>query len=308
MSLIQGAKARLQTLPQTIHHRGYRGGLKHWAGTTYLRATRSLNGENVYSREWDVLVILDACRTDLLREISTEYRFLSSIDKFSSQGSCTAGWMEGNFSEEKRDEIEKTTYVAGNPFARSKLTDKPFVNLDHVWRYGWDSNFGGVPPRPVTDRAIDIARSNNPDRLIIHYLQPHIPFVSEDSEALQLENFGGDHYNATPGDWVLVQRGKRAPNAVWSDYQETLRWVLNDVSLLVENIDASKMVISADHGNAFGEWGIYGHPGRTPLPCLTEVPWTEVSTTDSETYEPNQYGKIKQGFDLEARLKELGYV
>jgi len=84
--------------------------------------------------------------------------------------------------------------------------------------------------------------------------------------------------------------------------------VLNDVSLLVENIDASKMVISADHGNAFGEWGIYGHPGRTPLPCLTEVPWTEVSTTDSETYEPNQYGKIKQGFDLEARLKELGYV
>jgi hypothetical protein len=216
--------------------------------------------------------------------------------------------MERNFSEAKRDEIEKTAYVAGNPFARLKLTNKPFANLDHVWRYGWDTDFGGVPPQLVTDRAIDIARSDNPDRLIVHYLQPHIPFVSEASEALKVENFGGDQLNATPGDWALVQRGERDPDAVWADYRETLRWVLNGVSLLVENIDASKMVISADHGNAFGEWGIYGHPANTPLPGLTEVPWTELSTTDSETYEPNHYNKTKQEFDLEARLEALGYV
>jgi hypothetical protein len=67
------------------------------------------------------------------------------------------------------------------------------------------------------------------------------------------------------------------------------------------------MVISADHGNAFGEWGIYGHPGKTPLPCLTDVPWTELSTTDSETYEPNCYDKKKQKFDLESHLRMLGY-
>ena len=44
-------------------------------GTAYLRALqavgRRLNyGTNVYDREWDVLVVLDACRADLLESVA----------------------------------------------------------------------------------------------------------------------------------------------------------------------------------------------------------------------------------------------
>lgn len=36
-----------------------------------------------------------------------------------------------------------------------------------------------------------------------------------------------------------------------------------------------KKVITADHGEAFGEGGNYGHPEKSIHPVLVEVPWFE---------------------------------
>lgn len=308
MHSVSGMKAAIKRFPRTVRHRGFLGGSWQWAGLTYLRATREIEGENIYSRDWDVLVILDACRTDLLREVAPEYDFIDKVNTFPSMGSCTAEWMDANFPNAPAGEIPGTIYVAGNPFARLKLTDLDFLELDHVWRYGWDDKFGGVQPRPVTDRAIESGRTYDPDRLIVHYLQPHLPFLSDSSEGLEVENFGGNHYEATPGDWVLIQRGERERESVWRDYRNTLRWVLDDVTLLIENIDAESFIMSSDHGNAAGEYGVYGHPCRTPLSCLTDVPWLEISTTDEETHQPAEYNTSEQKFQLEDRLEDLGYL
>jgi len=37
---------------------------------------------------------------------------------------------------------------------------------------------GNTPPRYVTDRAIEIGRTESYDRLIVHYFQPHSPWVA----------------------------------------------------------------------------------------------------------------------------------
>lgn len=310
MASVAGLIGALNNLPRTVRHRGFRGGSLQWAGLTYLRATRDIEGKSIFSRDWDVLVILDACRADLLSQVAPEYGFLESLGTFPSLGSCTPGWMERNFGDESDEYDEhrsRTAYVAGNPFSRLKLDDSEFHSVDHVWEYAWDEDFGGVKPRPVTDRAIRAGRTSDADRLIVHYLQPHLPFLSNDSEGLQIENFSGDHRQATPGDWVLIQRGERDPDTVWDEYRDTLRWVLDDVELLIRNLDADSFVISADHGNAFGEFGVYGHPCRTALPCLTEVPWVETSAVDEETHEPAEYDTTAQNFELENRLEALGY-
>lgn len=58
----------------------------------------------------------------------------------------------------------------------------------------------------------------------------------------------------------------------------TLRRCWGEVSELLKNLSDKKVVITSDHGEAFGEWGIYGHPGGVYIKALTEVPWFECNT------------------------------
>lgn len=308
MASLEGMIGALQRFPQTVEHRGLTGGVKQWAGLTYLRATRQINGESIFSRDWDLLVVLDACRADLLSAAANSYDFIGDVDTFPSLGSCTASWMEANFRARSPSDLSRTGYVCANPFSQIKIDDGGFRYVDHVWQYAWDDDFGGVRPRPVTDRAIKHGRTGDVDKLLVHYLQPHLPFKSELSEGLKVHNFSGDHRKATPGDWVRIQRGERDPDVVWKEYRETLEWVLDDVALLSENIDAETAIITADHGNACGEFGVYGHPCRTALSCLTDVPWASAEVSDEETHVPQAYDTEAVEFEVESRLKDLGYL
>lgn len=39
----------------------------------------------------------------------------------------------------------------------------------------------------------------------------------------------------------------------------------DEVDALRENLDAEQLVITSDHGQAFGEWKVYCHPCRVPI-------------------------------------------
>lgn len=64
-------------------------------------------------------------------------------------------------------------------------------------------------------------------------------------------------YERNPFEY-LEFGGKR--KRVLKAYLDDLRYVLDDVEILLENIAAEHVVLSADHGEAFGECGVYGHP------------------------------------------------
>jgi len=89
-------------------------------------------------------------------------------------------------------------------------------------------------------------------------MQPHFPAVPEPDltwVATKLE---------TPGSktdvWHRLFRGKVELEQVINAYRENLCLVLDEVEQLVQNFDAEDVMITADHGQAFGEAGIYGHP------------------------------------------------
>jgi hypothetical protein len=63
----------------------------------------------------------------------------------------------------------------------------------------------------------------------------------------------------------------------------------------------------ADHGEAFGEWGIYVHPARIDFPCLTHVPWIETRATDERSYEPTLEPTNNDNESITGRLRFLGY-
>ena len=267
-------------------------------------------GTNVYDREWDLLVVLDACRVDLLREVASEYPFVGHVGSVGSVGSMSEEWMAKTFTYEYDDEVRETAYVTANVFSAEVLETTPFRLLDEVWRYGWSDEDGTVPPGPVTDRAIAVAREHDPDRLIVHYMQPHHPFLGPSNpHDSRVDPFGRDG-GVTVVD--ALRRGKVTREAFWTAYRENLRIALDDVSALLSNVDADRVAITADHGDAVGEWGIYDHPAGCLHPVVKNVPWVETTARDTGEYEPTvEAGAAdpdSDGADVQGRLRDLGYL
>jgi len=87
--------------------------------------------------------------------------------------------------------------------------------------------------------------------------------------------------------------------------------VLDHVEVLLNNYDAETAVISADHGEAFGKYGIYKHPYGVPHPHVKYVPWCETKGQDTGEYvtkypEPDLNRVTSE--DTEELLKTLGYL
>lgn len=289
----------------------------------YAVTSRLPLGTNVYEREWDVLVILDACRVDTLREVADEYDFIENVETMWSVGSQSDEWMANTFTEKFRSEVEKTHYVAGNghtgqlferhtlppknnrtpfDFSRWNLVDiSTFDAVDMVWQDHHDETYKVALPRVMTDYAIQASRNRDPDRLMLHYMQPHLPYIGqavrEERPPTELEQEG----------YEQLESGDAEREEVYGLYKETLRYVLDDIEELLENIDAETVAITADHGEAFGEGRAYGHPEGFPHPIVKRVPWVETTATDQHSREPDLAADESSETSLEEHLEDLGY-
>jgi len=280
-------------------------------------------GRNVFEEEWDVLLVVDGCRLDLFEEAVRDGAFsFERGESIWSLDSMTRAWMQKTFVESYAAKIERTHYICGNPFSSEAIDGERLASLDEAWRYHWDDEAGTIHPRPLTDRAIAHGRErgrHESERLLVHYMQPHWPFLrapeTSAGQGLDIEGIVGEseQYQAWENDpndvWERLRRGTVSEEEVWAGYLDNLRLVLRDVELLLENYDADRVVITSDHGNAMGEWGIYGHPLHMPLAVLRRVPWVETSATDERTHEPDSRHLESQSVsaDVAAKLDQLGY-
>lgn len=296
--------------------------------TLYLSAWYAVTprwsfGRNVYESDWDLLIVLDACRVDTLREVADEYHFIEDVDSIWSTGSQSAEWIANTFTEPYREEIKDTTYISGNGFSGAVLErgkrppmtntipldlsswstlDRDALNsLIEVWETNHDETYGSVLPSHVTEYTIKEGRNGDADRIITHYMQPHLPYIGtayrEEREATEVENRG----------YELLEEERSSGEKVYSAYKETLRWVLDDVEELLENIDAEKVVITSDHGEAFGEGKAFGHPEGFPHPVVRKVPWVETSARDTHSRDSDVSVDSTANQDLEEHLRDLGY-
>jgi len=290
-----------------------------YLGTAYLRCLQAIGrlipyGENVYDREWDVLVVLDACRPDALEAVAAGYEFVDGVDRLRSVGSCSSEWMENTFGPPSRaGAVAETAMVTGNTWTDRYLDADRFATLDEVWKYAWDDELGTVPAGAITDRAVSVGREGSQERVVVHYMQPHHPFVPRPLDRDNgMARTSQESSERSPS--VLMRRGDVDPDTVRDAYLANLEYALESVETLLRNVEG-RVAITADHGNLFGEWGLYGHPMYTPVPALLTVPWCEAAARDRGTLEPTlsppeslPVSRVYGAAGDEERLEALGYL
>ncbi len=266
-------------------------------------------GIDVMDEDWDTLVILDACRYELFEQENT---LSGQLSKRISRGSHTSEFLRGNFDGKT---LHETVYTTASPQLEKRRDeiDVEFHAVENVWNGDrWDSEQRTVPPKAMTEAGIESHETYPRKRHIVHYIQPHYPFIGYDfdEEASTVGQAGHDI-------WEQLIRGRAnvAPETIWRAYRNNLKLVLNAVHQLLKHI-SGKTVVTSDHGNMIGERSAplpineWGHPPGIYNEELVSVPWLIVEgepRREVQTDPPCDDFKTVEDDLIENRLDALGY-
>lgn len=271
--------------------------------------------------DW-LLIILDACRYDFFERYFDEY-FEGELTPVSSVAHDTFEYARLCWP----DYYDDVTYISGAPAINSgniSFEDEwleglyndytPAEHLPNIvdtWRNGWDRSLGTCPPEPITDATLEQGGSQS----VAHYIQPHTPFIGEERELGHRDSESADPFAGDPTDepiWRRVRSGDLSDERLRELYASNLKRVLPEVCRLVDNSDADRIVITADHGEALGEFGMYAHP-RKEHPHTRTVPWAAIdgvrASVEYEVDRSEDHSSERESMEnVQDRLRDLGYV
>lgn len=277
----------------------------------YHQRTHSKHGTRVIEEDWDNLIILDACRFDMFRD---QNYISGDLQHRRSLGSESWEFLRSNFLGE---ELHETVCVTANPHV-PKLPTGTFHAVVNLLEGGWDAERRTVLPETMVTAAQQATKQYPDKRLIIHFMQPHFPFIGDIGQRLE---HGGIEQPSAEGDggskrhvWGSLGHGRISKAHVWKAYRENLDIVLPHVETLLESL-SGKSVVTADHGNLVGERTSplpvrgYGHPRGLDAPELRTVPWLVVEGEDRRSIvaEPPVDDANPDEHLVEQRLEALGY-
>jgi hypothetical protein len=215
----------------------------------------------INSLDWDVLVILDACRYDFFKEEYQKY-FSGTLRLARSRGQDTPGWLMRTWTH-----FYPVVYFSASPYVdnhniRWEDSDwKPtnhFMEIVYIRSFAWDEALKTVTPSAVNKAVEELY---DPRKMtIIHYIQPHGPWIGE---------------TKLPLTRVELLRDVD-PKLLRNAYRDNLRLVLQHVKEIL-NVVKGKIIITSDHSELLGEDGYYLHPGPQKFHIkMSMVPWIEI--------------------------------
>jgi hypothetical protein len=270
-------------------------------------------GDDFLEEDWDILVILDACRFDLFDSLST---LSGQLDSRTSRGSSTLEFLKGNF---RNKTLHDTVYVTGNPqlerhYNQISVEFHDFIN---VWKEsGWDETHKTVLPETMTQAALDAADKYENKRLIFHYIQPHYPFIESDIDVGKNQLADEEPEEKQVWTQLMTDTADIDADAVIEAYQKNLETTLPYIESVIEKC-RGKIVVTSDHGNLLGErirpipireWG---HPSGIYVNELVTVPWLVPgyeSRREIVSEQPSVRSSPSDSNTAKERLKQLGYV
>jgi len=276
------------------------------------RRRSGVEAVSIAEADWDSCIILDACRFDAFEQAATP---AWDLERRLASGSDTGGFLRANYPPGASE--PDTVYVNANPRVASEPTGE-FHAMKHVWKHDWNDSYNTVMPGDVCDAARSAADSYPHKRLVVHLVQPHIPYIGDRAEKLPggagIQSMRPDGEMADSKPFAAVEAGRVEPAAIRAAYQESLELALDAVEALVEDLDG-KTVVTADHGDLLGETGAkrygefssWGHPANTPVPALVEVPWAVPAFDERKEIRAGSLTETNQTDPTREHLEALGY-
>lgn len=260
------------------------------------------DGIDIFSEDWDNLIILDACRYDFFKAYST---LAGNLEYRISRASNTKQFIKANF---RNKTLLDVAYFSDNPHY-GRLYDEIGSNLYNFQSSSRNAFSGAVThPKTLTDSAIDFVQEHENKRCIVHYLQPHDPYFAEN----------GDELFALESKHPFELRSSGYTHKeIKSAYISSLKLVLQEVDRLLSHLDG-KTVITADHGELLRDRlfpipiTMYEHPSFVYVEELVKVPWLVIDGPRKEIIEAES--AKDWGFtdpvneELKEQLEKLGYV
>lgn len=242
-----------------------------------------------------LLIVLDACRFGEFSSIYESY-FTGDLKKAWAAGHNTFQYVRRCWS----DEYSEVVYNSGATPINSHDTLSEDSGLwsryqgyrprNHigtivdVWNSDWAPELGTCPPGPVADHTI-MAIEDGSQNVVAHFFQPHAPYVGK-PESGEFRLLGhANNKNASPRNnepvdkpiWTAVRHGDITDDELRKAYCANLEAALTHACRVVKaGIEADlPVVVTADHGEALGEYGMYAHT-KAPNPYVRVIPWLEV--------------------------------
>ncbi len=256
------------------------------------------DGTSIFEEKWDNLIILDACRYDIFSRLIKKFDINYKLEYRFSRGSDTTEFLIKNFNHHKK--YNDIVYVTANPFVNIILKNKVYKIIP-VWDFGWNDRYKTVLPETMYYYALKSILKYQDKRLIIHFIQPHHPYITYKFESMEkaLEELRYEgKISKLRRNFLLkfklrrilrvIAERKIYPNKFYIEidqkkhlkaYVDNLKLALPYVKKLIHLLPG-KTVITADHGEAFGEKihplipiRVYGHLPEIRIPALIKVPW-----------------------------------
>lgn len=272
------------------------------------RVQQNPGGVSVFNRDWDNLIILDACRYDYFEK---QADLPGETEAVESLACSTPEFIRANFANRT---LHDTVYFGANTWYL-KLRDEidsevyRFVDVrseDEKILFA-DKAQNVVLPMALTGYVKQALPTFKDKRLIVHYLQPHHPFIGDVGQSA----FSHAHSNLPKA--VRAEQPHVGREDVRTAYRENLAYALDAVQELLENLPG-KTVVTADHGEMLGERHTYvptrdyGHHPGIYNEYTVEVPWHVVTKGERKetTEEPPQEATAEER-DVDDQLRSLGY-
>lgn len=260
-------------------------------------------GIDIFDEDWDILVVLDACRYDTFAEVIDNQGFIGQLEARISRGSATREWIRANFDGKQLHDL---VYIDSNGYF-AQLKDDIDTEV-HKYHLIDNDAFGGISVHPdkVTKVARRFADEYSDKRLLIHYMQPHQPYFGPT----------GDSIEHAAGFQATVRENNLDNATIRQAYTENLEIVLNSVQELLTDLDG-RVVITSDHGELLGDpqsplpiQSYYGHPAGLYVSELVTVPWFVVDSGPRRHIreeDPQQDDISLNEDELDEKLRGLGY-
>lgn len=264
------------------------------------------HGVDFFEQDWDNLIILDACRFDIF---DGHHSLPGSLKPVTSNSSSTVDFLFNNFDGR---ELLDTVYITANGQI-ANFRDELDINIHSVeplYATAWNEELGTVPPQPVVEKAIEAQDTYPNKRLVIHFVQPHLPFIPAATDADKNRDADFPFWMRFVMDDIQI-----SSEEVWKAYVDNLNHVLPHVETLLKELEG-KSVVTADHGNSFGERARpipireWGHPKNVYIDEVVTVPWLESengSRREIVAEDGPGFPLVSDPAVVQDRLEALGY-